>query len=110
MIIDGHIRRDTPLVCRKRGDWFVSKTPSGGTFIIKGVIAPNLTVRVRSSRWRWGVVIRSRGRLLRLLESARRVRRLLVLGLGNVSLVPIAAVVAPWVVLWVVCDLSLIHI
>ena len=82
MIIDGHIRRDTPsLVFRKRGEWFVSKTPSGGTFVIKGVIDPNLAVSVRGSRRRWGVVICWRSRLSRLLESARRVRRLLVLGL-----------------------------
>ena len=103
MIIDGHLCRDIPLVFRKRGDWFVSETPSGGTFVIKGVIDPNLAVSVRGSRWRWGVVICRRSRLLRLLESARRVRRLLVLGLGNVSLVPIAAVVAPRIVSWVMC-------
>ena len=42
-------------------------------------------------------------RLLRLLESARRVRGLLVLRVGNVILVPIAAVVAPQIVSWVLC-------
>ena len=86
MIIDGHIRRDTPLVFRDRGDCFVSKTPSGGTFVIGGVVDPNLAVCVRSSRWIWGGVIRSRGRLLRLLESARSVRGLLVVWVGDLTL------------------------
>ena len=107
MIIDGHIRRDTLLVLWKRRDWFVSKTPSSGTFVIKGVIDPNLAISVRGSRRRWGVVVCWRSRLLRLLESARKVRRLLVLGLGHVGLVPIAAVVAPRIVSWVLCAQSL---
>ena len=71
--------------------------------MVKGVIGPNLAVSVRGSRRRWGVGICRRRRLVRLLESARRVRRLLVLGLGNVGLVPRAAVVAPWILSWVVC-------
>ena len=55
MIINGHIRRDTPVVLWKRGDWFVSKTTSVGTFVIKGVIGPNLAVGVWSGRRRGGL-------------------------------------------------------
>ena len=48
-------------------------------------------------------VIRIRGRLVRLLKRARRGRGLLVVWVGDESLVPIAAIVAVWILSWVVC-------